>query len=82
MTDIERDGDHYYVTTRWLPELQRYLMVEVSKEEYTTSIRQRFLSSIELGLLLLVQRLAINDQRVRPAQLRVKPAHRRQSSRR
>jgi|TARA_B100000929_G_scaffold166969_1_gene132165 methyl-accepting chemotaxis protein len=59
VTDIERDGDHYYVTTRWLPELQRYLMVEVSKEEYTTSIRQRFLSSIELGLLLLVAGLAL-----------------------
>lgn len=57
--EIERDGQHYFVTTRWLPELQRFLMVEVSKEEYTTSIRDRFITSIELGLLILIAGLVL-----------------------
>ncbi len=57
--EIERDGQHYFVTTRWLPELQRFLMVEVSKEEYTTTIRERFLQSIELGLLILIAGLIL-----------------------
>ncbi|MCC5903547.1 MAG: methyl-accepting chemotaxis protein [Halomonas sp.] len=57
--EIQRDGQIYFVTTRWLPELQRYLQVEVSKSEYTATIRERFLASIGLGLIILVVGLMI-----------------------
>ena len=43
--EIQRDNHTFLVSTRWLPELQRYLMIEVSKEEYLSSIRERFFAS-------------------------------------
>ncbi|NDL69219.1 methyl-accepting chemotaxis protein [Vreelandella alkaliphila] len=57
--EIQRDNQSFLITTRWLPEIQRYLMVEVSKEEYLTSIRQRFLTSTGIGFLILFVGLVI-----------------------
>ncbi|WP_404471892.1 methyl-accepting chemotaxis protein [Vreelandella venusta] len=57
--EIERDGQTLLISTRWLPELQRYLMVEVDKESYLTSTRERFLESSGLGLLILLIGLLI-----------------------
>lgn len=57
--EVTRDGQHFFLTTRWIPELQRYLMVEVAKDEYTSNIRQRFLNSVEMGLLILLAGLII-----------------------
>lgn len=57
--EIERDGSTLLVNTRWLPELQRYLMVEVDKEAYLASTRERFLESSGVGLLILLVGLLI-----------------------
>lgn len=52
--EIERDGQTLLISTRWLPELQRYLMVEVDKEAYLASTREHFLASSGIGLLILL----------------------------
>ncbi|MDQ7729009.1 methyl-accepting chemotaxis protein [Halomonas sp. SpR8] len=52
--EIERDGQTLLISTLWLPELQRYLMVEVDKEAYLASTRERFLASSGIGLLILL----------------------------
>ncbi|MGE6604971.1 methyl-accepting chemotaxis protein [Halomonas sp. NPDC076908] len=52
--EINRNGQILLVSTLWLPELQRYLMVEVNKEAYLTSTRERFLQSSGMGLLILL----------------------------
>ncbi|MBR9925564.1 MAG: methyl-accepting chemotaxis protein [Gammaproteobacteria bacterium] len=52
--EIQRDNHTFLVSTLWLPELQRYLMIEVSKEEYLSSIRERFFASTSFGLLILL----------------------------
>ena len=57
--DIERDGQTLLVNTLWLPELQRYLMVEVDKETYLTSTRERFLESSCIGLFILLVGLLV-----------------------
>lgn len=57
--EIQRDNHTFLVSTRWLPELQRYLMIEVSKEEYLSSIRERFLASTGFGLVILLGGLII-----------------------
>ncbi|WP_394426972.1 methyl-accepting chemotaxis protein [Vreelandella stevensii] len=57
--EVERDGRALFVVTRWLPEIQRYLMVEVAKDEYTTTVRQRFFTSIKQGLLILLAGLVL-----------------------
>ncbi|PKG46899.1 MULTISPECIES: methyl-accepting chemotaxis protein [Halomonadaceae] len=57
--DIERDGQTLLVNTLWLPELQRYLMVEVDKETYLTSTRERFLESSGIGLFILLVGLLV-----------------------
>lgn len=57
--EIERDGQTLLISTRWLPELQRYLMVEVDKEAYLASTRERFLESSGIGLLILLAGLLV-----------------------
>ncbi|EHJ94802.1 methyl-accepting chemotaxis protein [Vreelandella boliviensis] len=57
--EIERDGQTLLISTRWLPELQRYLMVEVDKEAYLASTRERFLESSGIGLLILLVGLLV-----------------------
>ena len=57
--EIERDGQIFLINTRWLPELQRYLMVEVDKEAYLASTRERFLESSGIGLLILLVGLLV-----------------------
>ena len=57
--EIERDGQTFLINTRWLPELQRYLMVEVDKEAYLASTRERFLESSGIGLLILLAGLLV-----------------------
>ncbi|MGP9764382.1 methyl-accepting chemotaxis protein [Halomonas sp. AOP13-D3-9] len=57
--EIERDGHALLISTRWLPELQRYLMVEVDKEAYLASTRERFLASSGIGLLILLVGLLV-----------------------
>ncbi|OJA05703.1 methyl-accepting chemotaxis protein [Halomonas sp. QHL1] len=57
--EIERDGQTFLINTRWLPELQRYLMVEVDKEAYLASTRERFLESSGIGLLILLVGLLV-----------------------
>ena len=59
LQEVERDGQTLLISTRWLPELQRYLMVEVDKEAYLASTRQRFLESSGIGLLILLVGLLI-----------------------
>lgn len=50
-----RRGNHVLLlSTLWLPQLQRYLMVEVDKEEYLALSRERFLASTGIGLLTLL----------------------------
>ncbi|MBT2774846.1 methyl-accepting chemotaxis protein, partial [Halomonas sp. ISL-60] len=57
--EIELDGHALLISTRWLPELQRYLMVEVDKEAYLASTRERFLESSGIGLLILLVGLLV-----------------------
>lgn len=57
--EVTRDGDTLLVSTRWLPELEHYLMVEVAKEEYLSAIQQRLLESMGIGLLILLVGLAV-----------------------
>lgn len=57
--EIERNGQTLLVSTLWLPELQRYLMVEVNKDAYLTSTRERFLESSGIGLLILLVGLLV-----------------------
>ena len=57
--EIERDGQTLLVSTRWLPELQRYLMVEVDTEAYLASTHKRFLESSGIGLLILLAGLLL-----------------------
>ena len=59
LQEVERDGQTLLISTRWLPELQRYLMVEVDKEAYLASTRQRFLESSGIGLLILLVGLLV-----------------------
>ena len=59
LQEVERDGQTLLISTRWLPELQRYLMVEVDKEASLASTRQRFLESSGIGLLILLVGLLI-----------------------
>lgn len=57
--EIERDGHTLLTSTSWLPELQRYLMVEIDKEDYLASTRDRFLASSGIGLLILLVGLLV-----------------------
>ncbi|WP_336273903.1 methyl-accepting chemotaxis protein [Vreelandella indica] len=57
--EIERNGQTLLISTRWIPELQRYLMVEVNKEAYLASTRERFLASSGIGLLILLAGLLV-----------------------
>ncbi len=57
--EIERNGRTLLTNTSWLPELQRYLMVEIDKEEYLASTRERFLASSGIGLLILLAGLLV-----------------------
>ncbi len=53
-------GDAIYLTaTRWMPELQRYLVIEVAKNEYVLAAKQRFLSSTGWGFLILLAGLVL-----------------------
>ncbi|PRY64183.1 methyl-accepting chemotaxis protein [Vreelandella songnenensis] len=49
-----RGNDVFLVSTLWLPELKRYLMVEVDREEYLNLSRERFATSTGFGLLILL----------------------------
>lgn len=57
--EIVRDGTAVLVSTRWLPELKHYLMVEVDKEAYLSALQQRFIASIGLGILILLVGLGV-----------------------
>lgn len=57
--DIEHNGHALLVGTRWLPELQRYLLVEIDKDGYLASTRERFLASSGIGLLILLVSLLV-----------------------
>ena len=57
--EIERDGETLLISTLWLPELQRYLMVEVNKKAYLAPTRERFLETSGIGLLTLIIGLTI-----------------------
>ena len=59
VNEIERDGQTLLISTLWLPELQRYLMVEVDKEAYLSASRDRFLESSGIGLLILLVGLLV-----------------------
>lgn len=59
VNEIERNGLTLLTSTSWLPELQRYLMVEIDKEEYLASTRERFLASSGIGLLILLAGLLV-----------------------
>ncbi|RBI67713.1 methyl-accepting chemotaxis protein [Vreelandella sulfidaeris] len=59
VNEIERDGQTLLMSTLWLPELQRYLMVEVDKETYLSASRDRFLESSGIGLLILLVGLLV-----------------------
>ncbi|MFG6665795.1 methyl-accepting chemotaxis protein [Halomonas sp. HNIBRBA4712] len=54
VNEVTRDGTPYLMATRWLPELGRYLMVEVAKSEYIEAAQMRFLASTGWGLLILL----------------------------
>ncbi|WP_447555154.1 methyl-accepting chemotaxis protein [Vreelandella sp. EE22] len=51
--EVTHDNATYLVATRWVPELQRYLMIEVAKAEYLDAAQQRFLASTGWGGLIL-----------------------------
>jgi methyl-accepting chemotaxis protein len=57
--EIERNGHALLTGTRWLPDLQRYLMVEIDKDGYLASTRERFLESSGIGLLILLVSLLV-----------------------
>ncbi|WP_249977766.1 methyl-accepting chemotaxis protein [Vreelandella olivaria] len=57
--EVNHNNQAFLVTSLWVPEIQRYLVVEVSKTDYLASIRERFMASIGLGLLILLAGLAI-----------------------
>lgn len=57
--EATRDGQEVLVSTIWLPELQRYLMVEVDKKAYLASTHERFLESSGIGLLILLVGLLV-----------------------
>lgn len=59
VNEAQRGDDVYLVSTLWLPELQRYLMVEVDREEYLNLSRERFITTTGLGLLILFIGLVI-----------------------
>lgn len=59
INEIERDGHALLISTRWLPELQRYLMVEIDKNDYLASTREHFLISSGIGLLILLVGLLV-----------------------
>ncbi|MBZ5488496.1 methyl-accepting chemotaxis protein [Halomonas aquamarina] len=59
VNEAQRDGDVFLVSTLWLPELQRYLMVEVNREEYLSLSRERFATSTGVGLLILLAGLIL-----------------------
>lgn len=48
-----------FVGSVWIDALQRYLLVEVPREEYMLPIRQQLLQSVLLGLVLLLVSLAL-----------------------
>ncbi|MAP34494.1 MAG: chemotaxis protein [Halomonas sp.] len=52
--EISQDDTVWVVSTLWLPELQRHLVVEVNKDAYLTLTHERFLQSSSLGLLILL----------------------------
>ncbi|UYG00363.1 MULTISPECIES: methyl-accepting chemotaxis protein [unclassified Halomonas] len=52
--EVLRDGTAYLTATRWVPELGRYLMIEVDKHEYVKAAQLRFLASTGWGLLILL----------------------------
>lgn len=54
VSQVQRGDDVLLLSTLWLPELQRYLMVEVDKEEYLALSRERFIASTGIGLLTLL----------------------------
>lgn len=57
--EITRDGERWLVGTLWLPELQRHLMVEVSRADYTQSVQEQFYVSVGLGLVILLLSLGV-----------------------
>jgi methyl-accepting chemotaxis protein len=57
--EITRDGKTLLASTRWLPELKHYLLMEVDKEEYLSDLQQRFIESIGIGLLILLVGLGV-----------------------
>lgn len=59
LNEVEQDGQTLLISTRWMPELQRYLMVEVDKEAYLASTHERFLESSGIGLLILLVGLLV-----------------------
>ncbi|MCB8888253.1 methyl-accepting chemotaxis protein [Vreelandella malpeensis] len=59
VNELNRAGTTYLVATRWLPELQRYLMIEVDKGEYTAASQHRFLASTGWGLAILLAALIL-----------------------
>lgn len=57
--EITRNGEAYWMATRWIADINRYVMVEISKAEYVDSIRLRFLESTGIGLLILLLGLLV-----------------------
>ncbi|MFI0473808.1 methyl-accepting chemotaxis protein [Halomonas sp. HMF6819] len=57
--EVLRDDTPYLTATRWVPELGRYLMIEVAKSEYIRAAQLRFLASTGWGLLILLIGLVV-----------------------
>ena len=50
----ERDGETFLLTTRYLPELKWYLLVELNESQATSGLRRSFLVNIGIGLGVII----------------------------
>ncbi|MCS2611200.1 methyl-accepting chemotaxis protein [Halomonas dongshanensis] len=57
--EVEYDGQTYLVATRWLPEIDRYLMIELNKDDYLNTIGDSLLASAGAVLLILLISLIV-----------------------
>lgn len=57
--EVEHGGQTYLVATRWLPELGRYLMIELNKDDYLDRIGDSLLASAGAVLLILLVSLIV-----------------------
>ncbi|MEN7550748.1 methyl-accepting chemotaxis protein [Rapidithrix thailandica] len=49
-----KDGDNHIITTRYIPEMDWYLIVDVSQDEMTSAIESLFIKNMVTGILVTV----------------------------